>query len=201
MSKTVQRVLMTLVGIALLAGLLAWLGVRLLGGPLAAHLTARVADAAGMQVSVAGPVTLRLLPRLHLTLKDVHIRNNGVDVAAVAEVQLAVALRALWHQDVEIEGLSFKGAKILIERKEGGRFNIERAPGALPATTISAAVGRVSFSDSSLIYKDAQLANDFTAERCNSRAHWRAADAERIARPLRCAVVCGRACVRADAHQ
>src|ERR1700733_2110187 len=167
MSKTLQRVLATLVVIALLVILLAWLGPRLLGGNVGARLAARVSDAVGMQVSVAGPVTLRLFPRLHLTLEDVRIRNRGVDVAAVAEVQLGVGLPALLHKDIAVEGIRFAGAKVRIERAKGGRFNIEGAAGAPSATTISAQVGRVSFSDSSLIYKDAQLANDFTAEHCN----------------------------------
>ena len=167
MPKTLQRVLAILVLIALLAILLAWLGPRLLGGNVGARVAARVSDAVGMQVSVAGPVTLRLFPRLHLSLKNVRIRNRGVDVAAVAEVQLAVGLPALLHKDIEIEGMRFAGAKIHIERGPNGHFNIEGAAGEPNATTLSAQIGRVSFSDSSLIYRDARLANDFTAEHCN----------------------------------
>lgn len=162
-----QRTLATLVLVALLAILLAWLGPRLLSGNVGARVAERVSAAVGMQVSIAGAVTLRLFPRLHLTLGDVRIRNHGADVAAVAEVQLAVGLPALLHRDIAIEGIRFTGATIHIERDRGGRFNIEGAAGAPSATRISAQVGRVSFSDSSLSYKDAQLANDFTAEHCN----------------------------------
>jgi uncharacterized protein involved in outer membrane biogenesis len=167
MSKVVRGVLAALALIVLLAILLVWMGPKLLGANIGARLSARVSAAVGMQVSVEGPVRLQLFPRLHLTLANVHIHNNGTEVAAVAEVQLAVAARALLHKSIEIEGIGFKGAQIHIERDRGGHFNVENSTSAPHATAFSATVGGVAFSDSSLIYKDAELANAFSADHCN----------------------------------
>jgi len=166
MSKTMQRVLIALAGAAVLLVILAvWLGPRLLGANVRARLQADASSALGMQVQVGGRVALRFLPLLHVTLEDIHIRNRGADVASIAEAQLGIELRSLLHKDLVFRSVQFKGAQITIERNKSGELNIDRPPSA-DISSPAADIARVSLADSSLIYTDAQLGNNFTAANC-----------------------------------
>jgi AsmA protein len=167
MSKTMKRVLVALAAvIAILAILAVWLGPRLLGANVRSRLEADASAALAMQVQVAGSVTLRFFPSLHVTVAEVHITNRGADVASVGEVELAIQLRSLLNKDLKFQGVRFKSARITIERDKSGRFNTDRAPN--PATSApSADIAKVSFADSSLFYNDAQRGNDFAAEKCS----------------------------------
>jgi uncharacterized protein involved in outer membrane biogenesis len=167
MSKTMQRVLVALVGsVVLLIILIIWLGPRLLGANVKSRLEADASDALGMQVQVGGSVALRFFPGLHVTVKDVRIRNRGLDVATIGEVQLGIELRSLLHKDLKIQGVRFKSARITIKRDKSGQFNTARPP--TPASSSPAAdIATVSLADSSLFYTDAKLGNDFSAENCS----------------------------------
>jgi uncharacterized protein involved in outer membrane biogenesis len=167
MSKVLQRVLGALALLILLAALFVYMGPKLLGPNVGARLTAHVSDTLGMQVSVTGPVTLRLFPRLNLTLENVRISNRGTDVAVIAEVQLSVALRSLIQQRIEVDGIRFKGAQIRIERDRNGRFNVDHSRSAHSTEPLTAKIGRVTFTDSSLVFQDLELANDFSAGHCD----------------------------------
>ena len=162
-----KRVLVALAcTLVLLMILIAWLGPRLLGANVRSRLEADASDALGMQVKVGGSVALRFFPGLHVTLEDVRIRNRGADVASIGEVQLSIELRSLLHKDLKLQGVRFKNARITIERDKSGQFNIDRPPSP-DSSSPAADIARVSFSDSSLFYTDAQLGDNFTAENCS----------------------------------
>lgn len=166
MSKTMQRVVVALAGtVALLVVLGVWLGPRLLGANVRAHLETDASSALGMQVQVAGRVALRFFPLLHVTLEDVRVRNRGADIASITEVQLGIELRSLLHKDLQIRAVAFKGAHITLERNKKGEFNFDRPP-APDSSSPAADIARVSFADSSLSYTDALFGNDFAAANC-----------------------------------
>jgi AsmA protein len=166
MSKTMQRVLIALAGTFVLLVILAvWLGPRLLGANVRTRLETDASRALGMQVQVGGRVALRFFPLLHVTLEDIHIRNRGADIASIGEVQLGIELRSLLHKDLEFRSVQFKGAQITIERNKSGELNIDRPP-STDSSSPTADIARVSFADSSLIYTDTQLGNNFTAANC-----------------------------------
>src|SRR6204780_2391034 len=166
MSKTMLRVLIALTGTFVLLVILAvWLGPRLLGANVRTRLETDASSALGMQVQVGGRVALRFFPLLHVTLEDIHVRNRGADIASVAEVQLGIELRSLLRKELEFQSVQFKGAQITIERNKGGELNIDRPPEP-NSSSPAADVARVSFAESSLIYTDTQLGNNFTAANC-----------------------------------
>jgi AsmA protein len=166
MSKIMKRVLVALAAILAVAGVIVWLGPRLLGAHVRSRLEAGASAALGMQVQVGGRAALRFFPGLHVTLGDVHIRNHGAAVATADEVQLGIELNSLWHKDLVFESVRFKNAKITIARDKEGRFNIDRPPHP-DSTSAAAAIAQVSMADSSLFYTDAQFGNDFSAQSCS----------------------------------
>ena len=166
MSKTMKWLFVALAAILALAILIAWLGPRLLGANVRSRLEADASDALGMQVQVGGQPALRFFPGLHVTLKDVRIRNRGAEIASIGEVQLGIELRSLVHNDLKFQNVRFKNARLVIARDKDGHFNTDRPPkpDSIPP---AADVAQVSLTDSSLFYTDAQFGNDFTAENCS----------------------------------
>ena len=162
-----KRVLLALIGaLVLLVALITWLGPRLLGAHVKSRLEADASDALSMQVQVGGSVALRFFPGLHVTVTDVHIRNRGLDVASIGEVQLGIELHSLLHKDLKFQSVHFKNARITIARDRSGQFNTAGPP--TPASSSPAAdIAIVSLADSSLFYTDAKRDNDFSAENCS----------------------------------
>jgi uncharacterized protein involved in outer membrane biogenesis len=165
MSTAMQRVLIALAAILVLIGAAALLGRHLLGAHVKSRIEADASEELGMEVKIGGAVALRFFPGLHVTLKDVRIRNQGAEVASVGEVKLGIELRSLLRKDLKTEEVEFKNARISIERDKRGHLNIDRPPHpdlSSPATDIAS----VSFAQSSFFFADAHSGRDFKAENC-----------------------------------
>ena len=128
MSTSMRRVLIALAAILVLIAAAALLGRHLLGANVKSRLEADASEALGMEVKIGGAVALRFFPGLHVTLKDVRIRNQGAEVASVGEVKLGIELRSLLRKDLKTEEVKFKNARISIERDKSGHLNIDRPP-------------------------------------------------------------------------
>ena len=44
-----------------------------------------VSDAVGMEVNVHGPLDINFFPNLHITMKNVRIRNGGSEIASATQ--------------------------------------------------------------------------------------------------------------------
>jgi AsmA protein len=103
---------------------------------------------------------------LHVTLKDVHIRNQGADVASAKSAILHIPLLPLLHHEVRIKEIDLASPAIFIEQGDDGKFNFgtsERGGGSFPAIDVE----KISFTDGTLHYADKLTGAEFQAVRCN----------------------------------
>ena len=163
---SVQRVLITLTAILALIAISAFLGRSLLGANVKGRLEADAAAALGMQVRIDGEVALRLFPELHVTLRDVHITNQGAQIASLDTVDLGIELRSLLRKDLKFQGVRFEKANISIARDKSGHLNTEHPP-APTSSSGTLEFPSVSFAQSDFSFADAQSEKDFKIDRCN----------------------------------
>jgi AsmA protein len=101
---------------------------------------AAASRATGMSVTVEGPMRIRAIPRLHLTLGNVRIRNRGSEFAFAEEADVAVALLPLLRKELQFSAVTLDRVRIAIERDQQGGYNYERPPGSaklFPALALS----------------------------------------------------------------
>jgi AsmA protein len=123
------------------------------------------AEALGMQVDVGGRVSVGLWPRLHVTMKDVQVRNRGSVVASATQARIALELLPLLHRQVRLTGVSLDHASISIERQADGSFNFERR-GQIQGSFTALDVASVSLADATLVYTDKRADRRFQAQPC-----------------------------------
>lgn len=140
------------------------------GGNARSRVQTLASEALGMEVVVAGAVQIKLLPSLHLSLEDVHIRNRGAQIAVAAQADLGLEVLALLRNEVRMNRVALKQVKITIERQRDGRFNFETAPRAGGAA-LPALVDNVVLSDAALVYVDSQTGKRIEADACEVDAH------------------------------
>ncbi len=115
------------------------------------RLEAAASHALGMDVKIGARMGIDLFPGLHITLEDVHIGNQGADVASVWEARVGIDLLPLLQKEIRIGTIALKHPSISIERDRDGNFNFEKpeaAGGRLPALGLS----KVSLSDGTLLW-------------------------------------------------
>ena len=130
------------------------------------RLEAAASEALGMEVSVDGRLGVRFFPGLLITMKDVHIRNQGADIVSAGSAWLWIDLFPLLLQDLRIGKISLQQPQVSIERGLDGRFNFERQDsdgGTLPALNMV----RIALADGNLTYTDKQSGEGFEADHCN----------------------------------
>ncbi len=73
---------------------------------------------------------IRAIPRLHLALENVRIRNRGIELAFAEEAVVTVALLPLLQRELRFGAMTLDRVRISIERDREGRHNYEKPPGA-----------------------------------------------------------------------
>jgi AsmA protein len=130
------------------------------------RLEAAASRAVGMDVRVGGRLGIDLFPGLDITLEDVHIGNQGADVASVKEARVGIELLPLLQKEIRIGTIALKHPSISIERDRDGNFNFEKpeaAGGRLPALGLS----KISLSEGTLLFADQQSGRGFEALDCS----------------------------------
>jgi AsmA protein len=151
MSKSSKRILLAAAGAAGLA-VVAVVGVAVhLLATAKPRIAALASDALGMDVAVDGAVTVSVRRGLEIALKDVHLRKCGVDLAAVQEVNVGVAMLPLLHREVRILALRLTAPQIAIEHGGGARAaaGCPAASAVAPPPLASVVVsgGRIRYTD------------------------------------------------------
>jgi len=165
MSKALK---ITLIAAGVFLGVLLLLTMLLLFvdlEPLKPRLEAAASSALGMEVSVGGRLGGGLSPGLHLTLKDVQIRNRGTDVILAEEARLGIDFLPLLRKEVRIGKIVLKNPRISIERDQEGQFNFEKTAEArepLPALNLT----QVTVENGTLRYADKRSGEEFEAGDC-----------------------------------
>lgn len=155
------------------SGLFAILIVAALAVPLlldAESYRSRIQEAAsgasGMDVEIGGPMRFRFLPDLGVTLEDVHVRNQGMDVGSAAIARLGVDLLPLLSRQIRISNITLQQPTFSIERDLDGTFNFEGDEdviGLPPALSLT----RVTLVNGTLRYVDKQSEETLEARDCN----------------------------------
>ncbi|MFO7576720.1 MAG: AsmA family protein [Pelovirga sp.] len=170
MSKPVKTILFVSIGVMVLFALVT-VGLLLYVGTDASRTRVETAasQALGMEVRVGGSLGINLWKGLHITLKDVHLVQQGTDVARVEKISLGIELLPLLQNNVHIRTLALKQPRITIERDQDGTFNDAKT--RLNGDS-DAALGwsNVSMTEGTLIFSDQQSGVEFEASDCSLTA-------------------------------
>ena len=136
---------------------------------------AAASEALGREVSLPGPISLRLLPSAEIRAGEARIANaDGFDdepFAEMAEMRVSVALTPLISRTIEVREFVLVDPTIRLQSRggrnnwtfaagegsaapapaQGGSDGFQRAPGALP---LEASFGDVRIVEGSVIYSD-----------------------------------------------
>ena len=117
------------------------------------RVEAAASEATGMSVAVEGPMRVRAIPRLHLALENVRIRNRGIELAFAEEAVVTVALLPLLQQELRFRAMTLDRVRISIERDLQGGYNYEKPPGS--ATAFRAlALPELNLPNLTVVYTD-----------------------------------------------
>jgi len=167
MSKSLKIILIAfsaLIGLLVLAAIALRLFVDV--NAYKPRLAAAASGALGMEVSVGGRLGFGFFPGLLVTLKDVHIRNRGIEVVSAEDAWLWIDILPLLQQKVRIGKIALKQPRISIERGLDGNFNFKKpepAEGMIPALNLV----KISLVNATLLYTDKQSGKGFEAADCS----------------------------------
>lgn len=135
-------------------------------GAYRARIEALASEALGMEVSVEGPISLGVLPSLHVAVSGVRVDNSGTRVAIVDEARLQLGLTALLQGRVQVTRVGLAGSQFQLVRDGAGRLNVQAA--AAPEGAAGPAdPPALMVSDASLRYQDRATGLDITARGCD----------------------------------
>jgi len=164
-SKPIKIVSILLASLALVAGVAAFLLSRV---DVKSRFEAVAAEATGLEVVVKGDMSIGLFPALHVTLKEVSLKNQESQIAAAGEADVGVELWPLLRKQVRINRLVLQNVTIELERDRTGRFNFSnpakpaKAYRSMPAMSL----GRVSLNKATFRYTNRQRDKEFKATDC-----------------------------------
>lgn len=130
------------------------------------RVEAAASKAFGMDVTVEGRLRIGYIPRLHVTLENVRIRNRGTEIAFMEEAELAIKLLPLLEQELRYSSITLNRARISIERGRDGRYNYEKSPEVIAASH-PLDLPLVSFAELIVAYRDKQSGSAFESKDCN----------------------------------
>jgi AsmA protein len=110
-------------------------------------------DVSGMEVAVEGRLHIGFFPGLHMTLQGVRVRNRGTQVAFFEEADIAIGLLSLLRNELRYGDITFKRARISIERRRDGTYNYEK-PRAAEALFPGLDLQKVTFRELDVVYVD-----------------------------------------------
>lgn len=167
------------------------LGPIALAGALAPHVVdverykpamiAAVKAATGRELVIEGPMRLSLLPRPHISARQVRFSNavgaKGAQMVDVRWIGISPSWWALLRGDIEVGRLTLYRPTIVLEADAEGRPNWEFSPGAgavqpagAPSSGLHLAVGRLRIVQGMLEYTDPRTRRTFKAEQIDATA-------------------------------
>ncbi|MCB8880843.1 AsmA family protein [Acidisoma cellulosilytica] len=148
------------------------------------QITAAASQATGRQVTIAGPIAVKLSLIPTLTAQDVRIANiaGGAAplMARISSIETRIALLPLLHHQIDIEALVLRHPTILLEKTADGRVNWlfqptsnAAAPAAVPAPPVTVdtghgpwqvAVHSLDITDGTVDWRDEQAGRTATVQ-------------------------------------
>jgi AsmA protein len=120
----------------------------------------------GMQVTIGGPLGVSFFPQLHITARDVQIRNRGKDIAGVKNADLGIEFAPLLRKEVRFSRITLKAPLFSIERDKNGHYNYEQAEETKQARR-PLDLAQVHILGGTLQYADRLYDETVLAEHCN----------------------------------
>lgn len=116
------------------------------------QIEAAVSNAVGMDVRIRGRLNVALVPGLGISMKDVSVRNKGVDVITIQKMTIGFELIPLMRREVLIKRVELVKPVFSIVRYRNGMFNLEKRSAApsgksLTLTTSTISQGHLIFTD------------------------------------------------------
>ncbi len=116
------------------------------------QIEAAASNVLGMDVRIKGKVGVALFPGIGLSVKDVNVRNRGLDVVTIEKMRIGLKLIPLAMFQIKIIRIGLVRPVFSIVRSENGMFNFEK-PGPTSWEKLLA-VKKISISQGSLSYTD-----------------------------------------------
>jgi uncharacterized protein involved in outer membrane biogenesis len=116
------------------------------------QIEAAASTALGMDVRIKGSIGIALFPVLGLSLKDVNVRNNGLDVVTIEKMRIGLKLLPLARFEIKIIQIELVRPVFSIVRSKNGIFNFEN-PGRTSWEKLFA-MKKISIAQGSLVYTD-----------------------------------------------
>jgi uncharacterized protein involved in outer membrane biogenesis len=151
MSSRTKKILIVtgVITIVAFAGILA---LRFNINAFTPQIEAALSTALGMDVRIKGKTDISLFPGLGLSLKDVSIRSNELDVATIEKMKLELNLMALARFEIEIIQVGLYKPVISILRSAKGLLHLEQLQ--LTQWERLLALKRISVFQGNLVYAD-----------------------------------------------
>jgi hypothetical protein len=147
-----KRVLLITTGVITLVVLAGLLALLLNIKAFKPQIEAAASTALGMDVRIKGGMGIGLLPGLGLSLKDVNVRNKGLDVVRIEKMRIRLKLIPLARFEIKIIQAELVKPVFSIVRSKNGMFNLEK-PGRSSWEKLLA-VKKISISQGSLVFTD-----------------------------------------------
>ena len=147
--KKVLIITMGVITIVVFAGILA-LMLNIKG--FTPQIEAAASTALGMDVRIKGKVGISLFPGFGLSVKDVNVRNKGLDVVTIEKMRIGLKLIPLARFEIKIIRVGLVKPVFSILRSKNERFNLEKLWRTLWEKLL--AVKKISISQGSLVYTD-----------------------------------------------
>jgi uncharacterized protein involved in outer membrane biogenesis len=116
------------------------------------QIEAAASTALGMDLRIKGRVGIAFVPGFGLSLKDVNVRNRGLDVVTIETMRIGLKLIPLVRSEIKIVQIGLVKPVFSIVRSKNGMFNLE-TPG-LTSWEKLFAVKKISITQGSLVYTD-----------------------------------------------
>jgi uncharacterized protein involved in outer membrane biogenesis len=116
------------------------------------QIEAAASTALGMDVRIKGRVGIALFPGFGLSLKDVNVRNRGLDVVTIEKMRIGLKLIPLARFQIKIIQVGLVRPVFSIVRSKSGMFNFEKPERTSWEKLL--AVKKISISQGSLVYTD-----------------------------------------------
>jgi uncharacterized protein involved in outer membrane biogenesis len=147
-----KKVLLIITGVITLVVLAGILALLLNLKTFTPQIEAAASTALGMDVRIKGSIGIALFPVLGLSLKDVNVRNNGLDVVTIEKMRIGLKLLPLARFEIKIIQVELVKPVFSIVRSKNGMFNFEK-PGRTSWEKLFA-MKKISIAQGSLVYSD-----------------------------------------------
>jgi uncharacterized protein involved in outer membrane biogenesis len=115
-------------------------------------IEAAASNVLGMDVRIKGKVGIALFPGFGLSMKDVDVRNKGLDVVTIEKMRIGLKLIPLARFEIKIIRVGLVKPVFSIVRSKNEMFNLEKPGRRLWEKLL--AVKKISISQGSLVYTD-----------------------------------------------